>query len=48
MGISSLATADDTTTLVQQADDMLYQAKHLGRNRVQAYALPRVDVPAEG
>ncbi|WP_374553793.1 GGDEF domain-containing protein [Aquitalea pelogenes] len=48
VGISSLATADDTTTLVQQADDMLYQAKHLGRNRVQAYSLPRVDVPAEG
>lgn len=36
-GISSLATASDTIELVQQADDMLYQAKHKGRNRIEAY-----------
>lgn len=38
VGISSLATAEDTTQLVQQADDMLYQAKRLGRNRVEGYS----------
>ncbi|WP_287879297.1 diguanylate cyclase [Aquitalea sp.] len=40
-GISSLATAGDTTELVQQADDMLYQAKHKGRNRIEAYSFTR-------
>jgi diguanylate cyclase (GGDEF)-like protein len=40
-GISSLATAGDTTELVQQADDMLYQAKHKGRNRIEAYPFAR-------
>lgn len=38
VGISSLASAEDTTQLVQQADDMLYQAKRLGRNRVEGYS----------
>ena len=34
-GISSLATAQDSISLMQQADKMLYQAKRNGRNRVE-------------
>ncbi|MBV8680465.1 MAG: diguanylate cyclase [Aquitalea sp.] len=37
VGVSSLASATDTTQLVQQADDMLYLAKNRGRNRIEAY-----------
>ncbi|WP_236250691.1 sensor domain-containing diguanylate cyclase [Chromobacterium phragmitis] len=36
VGISSLASADSATQLVQQADEMLYRAKAAGRNRVEA------------
>ncbi|WP_236686455.1 sensor domain-containing diguanylate cyclase [Chromobacterium subtsugae] len=35
-GVSSLASAEDATSLVQQADEMLYLAKENGRNRVES------------
>ncbi|MGC0152918.1 diguanylate cyclase [Chromobacterium vaccinii] len=38
VGISSLATADDAISLVQQADEMLYRAKAGGRDRVESRA----------
>ncbi len=43
VGVSSLASAEDTATLVQQSDDMLYQAKKNGRNRVEAWPMPEDD-----
>ncbi|OHX14946.1 diguanylate cyclase response regulator [Chromobacterium sphagni] len=36
VGISSLQTAEDSISLVQQADEMLYRAKEEGRNRVES------------
>lgn len=37
IGIASTERAGDWQTLLQQADEALYQAKHLGRNCVQSY-----------
>jgi diguanylate cyclase (GGDEF)-like protein len=38
LGVSSLRGNDTVDSFVQRADDAMYQAKEMGRNRVQAAA----------